>query len=64
MKNTHRWILYLLVVVLFILHNDFWFWGTSQIVIGLPVGLLYHILFCFAASVLMYSLVRFVWREK
>ena len=64
MKTTLRWILYLLVVVLFILHNDFWFWGTSKIVLGLPVGLLYHILFCFAASVLMFSIVKFVWREK
>lgn len=64
MKTTHRWILYLLLMVLFILHNDFWFWRTSQIVLGLPVGLLYHILFCFAASGLMYSLVKLVWREK
>ena len=64
MTSTLRWILYLILVVLFILHNDFWFWGTSQFVLGLPIGLLYHILFCFAASVLMYSLVRFVWREK
>ena len=64
MKTTLRWILYLLVVALFILHNDFWFWGTSKIVLGIPVGLLYHILFCFAASVLMFSIVKFVWREK
>ncbi len=64
MKTTLRWILYVLLVVLFILHNDFWFWGTSEIVLGLPIGLLYHILFCFAASVLMYSLVKFMWREK
>ena len=64
MKTTLRWILYLSVAVLFILHNDFWFWGTSKIVLGLPVGLLYHILFCFAASVLMFSIVKFMWREK
>lgn len=64
MKITLRWILYLLVLVLFMLHNDFWFWGTSKIVLGLPVGLLYHILFCFAASVLMFSIVKFMWREK
>lgn len=64
MKTTLKWILYLSVAVLFILHNDFWFWGTSKIVLGLPVGLLYHILFCFAASVLMFSIVKFMWREK
>lgn len=64
MKITLRWILSLLVLVLFMLHNDFWFWGTSKIVLGLPVGLLYHILYCFAASVLMFSIVKFMWREK
>ena len=64
MKSTLRWFLYLLVLLLFILHNDFWFWGTSKIVLGIPIGLLYHILFCFAASVLMFSIVKFVWREK
>lgn len=64
MKTTLRWVLYSLLLVLFILHNDFWFWGTPQIVLGLPVGLLYHIVFCFVASLLMFSLVKFVWREK
>lgn len=64
MKSTLKWFLYLLLLVLFILHNDFWFWGTSKIVLGIPVGLLYHILFCLAASVLMFSIVKFVWREK
>ena len=64
MKPTLRWVLYSLLVVLFILHNDFWFWETPQLVLGLPVGLLYHIVFCLAASLLMFSLVKFVWREK
>ncbi len=64
MKPTLRWVLYSLLLVLFILHNDFWFWETPQLVLGLPVGLLYHIVFCLAASLLMFSLVKFVWREK
>ncbi|MCE2403015.1 hypothetical protein J4G08_19335 [Candidatus Poribacteria bacterium] len=64
MKTMLKPVLYSLIVLLFILHNDFWFWETPQIVLGLPVGLLYHILFCLAASLLMFSLVKFVWREK
>ena len=64
MKTTLRWVLYSLLVLLFILHNDFWLWGTPQLVLGLPVGLLYHIVFCLAASLLMAFLVKFVWREK
>ena len=64
MKTTLRWILYSLLVVVIILHNDFWFWQTPQIVFGLPVGLLYHILYCLAASLLMISLVKYAWRDK
>lgn len=64
MKTTFRWVLYSLLVLLFILHNDFWLWETPQIVLGLPVGLLYHLVFCLAASLLMFSLVKFTWREK
>lgn len=64
MKTTLKWVLYSLLVLLFILHNDFWLWGTPQLILGLPVGLLYHIVFCFAASLLMFFLVKFVWREK
>jgi hypothetical protein len=59
MKTTLRKVLYSLLVLLFILHNDFWFWDTSQITLGLPIGLLYHIVFCLAASLLMASLVKF-----
>ena len=60
MNTALRRILYSLLVVLYVLHNDFWFWGTSQIALGLPIGLLYHIVFCIAASLLMYSLVKYV----
>ena len=64
MKTTLKYVLYSLIVLLFILHNDFWFWETPQIILGLPVGLLYHIMYCLAASLLMFCLVKFVRREK
>ena len=60
MNTGIRRILYSLLVVLYVLHNDFWFWGTYTIVLGLPIGLLYHIVFCIAASLLMFSLVKYV----
>ena len=58
MKNRMRWILYGLLVLLFLLHNDFWFWETPQIVLGLPIGLLYHIGYCLAATLLMAAFVK------
>ncbi len=59
MKRTLKWTLYSLLVLLFLLHNDFWFWKTPQLVLGIPVGLLYHIAFCFAATLLMAALVKY-----
>jgi hypothetical protein len=56
-----RWILYAAIVVLYVLHNDFWFWEDPRIVLGLPVGLTYHIGYNLAAAVLLFLLVRFAW---
>jgi hypothetical protein len=52
------------LILLFFLHNDFWFWYDTRLVLGLPVGLLYHVIYCVAASILMYALVRFAWPES
>jgi len=56
-----RWILYAAIVALYVLHNDFWFWYDPRIVLGLPVGLTYHVGYNLAAAVLMFLLVRFAW---
>lgn len=64
MKNTFKWILYSLILLFLILHNDMWFWKSPQIVLGLPIGLLFHILFCLGTSLLMYFIVKYAWSEK
>lgn len=56
-----RWIAYLALVLLYLLHNDLWFWNDSRIIMGLPIGLLYHVCFCFGSSILMFILIRFCW---
>ena len=58
MKSPLRWVLYGLLVLLFLLHNDFWLWETPRLILGLPVGLLYHIGFCVAATLLMAAFVK------
>ena len=61
MRETFtRWILYIALVVLFLLHNDFWLWNNPDWVLGFPVGLLYHIGFCVAAATLMALMVNHV----
>jgi hypothetical protein len=62
MKNTSvRGLLYLGLVVLYLLHNDLWYWHDTSLVLGIPVGLFYHIAFCLTASGLLYLLVTYAW---
>jgi len=54
------------VVVLYVLHQDFWFWRTAHpLVFGfVPIGLFYHGCFSIAASLLMWLLVKFAWPTR
>ena len=37
----------------YLLHNDLWLWHDARLVLGLPVGLVYHLAYCLAAAALM-----------
>jgi hypothetical protein len=56
-------LLALTVVALIILHQDFWYWTTSDpLVFGfLPIGLFYHACFTVAVALLMWVLVKTAW---
>ena len=56
-----RCTLYLALIALYFLHKDFWFWRNSALVIGLPVGLVYHVGFCLVVVVAMALLVKYAW---
>ncbi len=51
----------LILLVLYLLHQDFWFWRDSSNVLGLPVGLTYHILYCIVCTIVFALAVRFLW---
>jgi len=36
--------------ILYVLHSDWWFWNDPQLVLGLPVGLFYHLIFCLVSA--------------
>jgi Protein of unknown function (DUF3311) len=62
MKRTA---LYVSLLVLFLLHQDFWLWDDSTLLLGfLPLGLAYHAVFCVATSFLMYLLVVYCWPDE
>ena len=53
----------LLVAVLFVLHQDVWFWSTAHpVVFGiLPIGLAYHVLYSIVVAGVMWLLVRYAY---
>jgi hypothetical protein len=53
--------LYLALLALYVLHNDLWLWNDPRLVLGLPIGLAYHIGFCIAVSATLALLVVFAW---
>lgn len=60
-----RWIIYGLVVVLALLHQDFWFWDDPTLVFGfMPVGLFYHTLYSIAAACLWAAAVKWAWPSE
>lgn len=63
MKAARNLALTLLVIAVYVLHQDFWNWKKAQpLVLGfLPPGLAYHAGYSILAAVTMALLVRFAW---
>jgi hypothetical protein len=41
------------LVALYLLHNDLWWWDDPTLVLGLPIGLTYHLLLCLATAAVL-----------
>ncbi len=51
-----------LVVVLAILHYDFWYWADGSLVFGfMPIGLLYQVLISVAAGIVWALVATYAW---
>ena len=57
------YILAVLVVVVYLLHQDFWYWREARpFVFGfMPIGLFYHAAFTLASAALLLVLVMYAW---
>jgi Protein of unknown function (DUF3311) len=59
-----KFLLFLLIAVVYVLHQDFWNWKSAELVFGfLPIGLAYHIGYSILAAIMMAILVKFAWPE-
>lgn len=59
--TTRRNLLFGLLALFVVLHNDLWWWSDATFVLGFPIALTYHLAYCLAAAALMALLVRFAW---
>lgn len=60
-----KWLLTTVVVVVLVLHQDFWLWTDKTLVFGfLPIGLAYHAVYALVAALTMWLLVRFAWPKE
>jgi hypothetical protein len=60
MKKT---LLFLLILAVYVAHQDFWNWKESQpLVFGfLPIGLAYHAGYSIACAIMMAILIKAAW---
>jgi hypothetical protein len=57
-------LIWLLVIILIIIHQDFWYWEDATLVFGfLPIGLAYHAGISIAAGIVWTLACQFAWPE-
>ena len=57
-------LVWLLVIVLIVLHQDNWLWDDTRLVMGfLPLSMAYHIGLSVAAAVVWYMATIFAWPD-
>ena len=52
------------LLILYATHVDVWQWHDASIVLGLPVGLTYHVAACLLAVGALAILVRWAWPHE
>lgn len=63
-SKSARTAVYLLLLVFFLLRYDLWAFDDAHFVLGLPLGLTYHLLYCLLSIGVLGLLVRFAWPSE
>jgi uncharacterized protein DUF3311 len=59
-----KFLLFLLIVIVYLLHQDFWNWKSAELLFGfVPIGLAYQVGYSILAAIMMAILVKFAWPE-
>ena len=60
--SKERGAVWILVIALLILHQDFWYWDDTTLVFDfMPIGLFYHAVFSIVAAGVWAMAVKFAW---
>jgi len=56
---------YIFLAVLFVVHQDFWWWDSQALVFGfLPIGLAYHAFFSILSAGIWALAVKAIWPHQ
>ncbi|MDG1324255.1 MAG: hypothetical protein P8P49_00700 [Opitutales bacterium] len=59
MGKNFIWVLFIL---LFVLHQDIWWWNDASLVLGfMPIGLAFHAGFSIVCAILGWAAIKFAW---
>ena len=62
MGKKFIWVVF---VLLFILHQDAWWWDEASLVLGfMPVGLAFHAGFSIACAILGWAAIKYAWPHE
>jgi len=50
--------------VLFLVRVDLWWWRDPRLVLGLPIGFAYHLVYCVVVSLFFWWVVRACWPSE
>ncbi len=60
-----KYVVWLLVLILLVAHQDNWLWDDGQLVLGfIPVGLFYHACISLAAGCVWFMATKFCWPNE
>ena len=61
-KSNAAYVVWGLVLLLIILHQDLWFWNSKTLVFGImPIGLFFHALISLAAGSTWFLATKIAW---
>ncbi|MBX3421605.1 MAG: DUF3311 domain-containing protein [Pirellulaceae bacterium] len=53
------------LIVLFVLHHDFWLWSDDRLLLGvMPVGLAWHVGYSLVTGAFWWLAVRYCWPNQ